>query len=286
MKKKRLHYEQGDLPSCQTLAAIGAIGTVDDGIEQLESMIEKLPSGDYSVTFPKSAGRSIMVKAEELKDDVGVSMASLQLNQAIAILRDVLSGEMTWLLPLARAGHVRGDLTPRVLELAYARYLRTMEPSKYASISEDRILRLYRNSAFHYRSSVSLEDFTGWQSETIIASGGTIPEESLSFEEEEKHHPGVIDRLVALFSEFAENPGTYAVVACTVGTSGTRRFLDAGSKILPWHDHTVTKIIPTERVLGVCDPYNSSIEMLMEYETFFRYFNLVSFASRDYRKLL
>ncbi len=248
-----IRVQQGNLPSCQTLSSIIAIGLSDNGYKHLLQMTARSESG-FLVQFP-----------DGLQISVGESETIPKLDSA--------ESDNTTELP--RTVCADGDEIARVLEIAYARYLHQRDADKFESrIPDATVWELYKDRAFHYRASISLEDLTGLNSTTIIADGGIIPEHSAAFAEQPE---ATVASITNLLIELASIKDHVAVIACTAGTPHSGRYLERGHKITSWHDHAVTTILPQERIIGVLDPYNSEIEMRMPFEMFLKHFNLVSF---------
>jgi len=249
----RIRVEQGSLPSCQTLSAIIALGLTDGGYKHLCEMIAKTETG-FLVRFPD--GLEIRVSAAE----------------TVPQLVSAVAGDID---EPPRTICADGDETARVLEIAYARYLHKRDADEFESrIPDSAVWELYKDRAFHYRASISLDDLTGLNSTTIIADGGVVPEHSAAFAQQTD---AIITDITNILFELASIRDHVAAVACTVGTPDSGRYLERGHKLVSWHDHAVKTILPQERMIGVLDPYNSEIEILMPFQTFFKHFNLVSF---------
>ncbi len=258
-----IRIEQGCLPSCQTLATIGALSVTDSGLSHLQSLVSRVhePEGLFQVRFPGDSS-DVYVSEEE-------ALAKL-------VTPDEWSGRES---PL-KTQHADGDELARVLEVAYARHLKQSQPAHFGHVDESSIWDVYNQHFFHYAAARSLEDFTGIKPYTLIANGGEVPEESSSFADEHEDIRLKAQELLLTVSNEREH---YAIIACTVGNRNSHRYLDRSCKVTAWHDHTVATIDVKRELVGLIDPYNTAIEMMMSFRTFFQFFNLLTCA--DLRKI-
>jgi len=274
-----MDFCQGSLPSCQTLAAIGAIALNPRGRQMLTDMVIQDSKDDsYLVTFPELPDRPIRVKPAEIAEEDQTAFAERRMNSQARVLAAFNGAGVSTLIPYYRRRTVEGDTLVRVLECAYARYMKTRYENTYADVNDNSIHDVYRHRFFHYRASDSLADFTGWTVQNLIASGGPDPDESDSFREESKKRPEVLDMIKNQLMLVAHYRDDWVATVCSVGSKASTNSLDPGNKIVPWHDHILAAVDPNIETVTVIDPYNSRISMILQYWDFLKYFNLISIA--------
>jgi hypothetical protein len=273
----RLSIYQGHLPSCQTLSAIGAIALNASGKQLLERIMTEKRPAVWVVRFPHYESQLIEVDLEKQSVEWDNLLRHMYDERLKPVMKVLPAGFR--ISPPFRPGHVRGDDFVRVLEIAYAKLMAAKYPDIYGHINDGDILQVYCQPGFHYRASQSLADFSGWPVEELIASGGSVPEESQSFEVENANgNPKAIERLKGMLHRFAREKDRYAAIACTVGKPGEVVFPEQSHKILPWHDHIIKRVDEHEESIELLDPYNSRIGLVLPFEDFFRFFNLIALA--------
>lgn len=270
-------FSQGHLPSCQTLATIGALFDNSQGHLLLQQMVTHR-GDDYLVKFP-ALKEPVLVREVEFSTRAAIGWDVEFCHRAIDALRKEFEGDgYLWVMPLDRGPYVTGDALVQVLEIAYARYLKAMFPDLYKEVSDKNPLEVYKNGNFHYQADQSMRDFTGWTVNTLY--GGTSAADSfLSIADHATNNPGHLEAVEKKLEELAANPGGYVATACTTGHPASKTYLDPGSKINPWHDHVITRVNADERTISLIDPFNSRITMVLYFEDFFEYFYLISDAT-------
>ncbi len=272
-----MRFSQGHLPSCQTLAAIGSLAMHVHGALLLRNMVTEDSDG-YTITFPKHLNAPVKVPFKEVAPVEFEDRADAFAREALNLIRGAFPKQsFFWLNYPDKPAHVSGDEIVRVLELAYAKYLRSAEPHKYSSVQESDPLRVYRHKSFHYQSDDSLRDFTGWTVETLAAKD--IPSESSqSFAERAVKNPALKQAVFNKLTELSSNPSKFVVTTCTKGNPGSMVYHDPGGKIVPWHDHIVSEVNWQRKTINVIDPYNSKIAMVLDWDDYCQYFYLLSIA--------
>jgi hypothetical protein len=265
-----MNFSQGHLPSCQTLAAIGALLMNEMGRRTLQKMISRTDN-DYMVTFPSLADQPIVVAAKEYATTG--SAGGFSVRAIDALNKEFASEKYLWAVFPDRPHHVSGDELMLVLEIAYAKYQKLAYPERFQNVPADDPLLVYRNEHFHYQADETLRDFTGWTVETL-AAGASTSDGSRSFAEQAENNnllgSSVRDKLEGL----SEHRSDYVATTCSVGHSGSKTFLDPGGKIQPWHDHIVAGVSIKDHSIHLIDPFNSRITMILRWDDFYRYFYL------------
>ncbi len=269
-------FSQGHLPSCQTLATIGALLMNQHGQRMLHDMVSR-QGDDYLVKFP-ALNEPVLVRAVEFGTRAPVGWDVEFCNRAITALRNEFDGDgYLWVMPLDRGPYVSGDDLVQVLEIAYARYQKAMFPERYADVPEQTPLEVYRNGNFHFQADESMRDFTGWTVNTLYG-GANAADSVLSIADYAVENAEHLEAVEKKLEELAANRGGYVATACSIGHPASKTYLDPGSKINPWHDHVIKEVNAKERTIALIDPFNSRITMLLYFEDFFQYFYLIADA--------
>jgi len=272
-----MDFSQGHLPSCQTLAAIGAMSVNPTGRLILQRMILKKDSS-YEVNFPNLPGRPITVLPREYAQTDIADEGRAFANRAIdALKNEFASDNYLWVVIQNRPYHVAGHEIVRVLEIAYAKYQKIVYPAQYADVPDEHPLLVYRHKSFHYQADESLRDLSGLEVETLTASD-SISDGSHSFAERAKERNGLMLSITSKLEQLSEHPSDHIATACSVGTADSKMFLDPGGKIQPWHDHVIVAVSAKTHTLQLIDPFNSRITMTLNYDDFFDYFYLIALA--------
>jgi hypothetical protein len=100
-----MDFSQGNLPSCQTLAAIGALMTNDSGLECLQRMISKVDDG-YEVRFPAHPQNPITVLRSEYQPLTLPEDERLDATRAIELIKPQFTPGYFWLAFPVRPNHV------------------------------------------------------------------------------------------------------------------------------------------------------------------------------------
>ena len=279
---KYISFSQGTSYSCQTLASIGAIACNPVGLKKLNEICKPVSNG-FEITFCKYPDIKLIVSQEELTEwsEEELKESECDFKQRLERIKEVLLPH--WKIPRPRPEHVSGDPLVRMLELAYAKLMLALEPSKYPELtngqSKSNPLRLYHHKKFHYDPGRSISDITNWSVMQLIANGGTQFELSKSFMGESEKDTIAIDKARAELAKISDNPEKYIAVVSSVGASGDCVFLDPGSKIFPYHDYVAKKIDDKEQTICLLDPYGSRIRLELDYDDFFQYFNGITTAT-------
>ena len=269
-----MNFSQGHLPSCQTLAAIGALSMNAVGRQKLQEMISK-NNNVYEVTFPLLRDQPVVVAPKEYATIDSASGFSLRAIDALK--REFTSGNYLWAVFPDRPYHVSGEEIMRVLEIAYAKYQRLAHPQRFKNAPSDDPLLVYRDENFHYQADESLRDFTGWEVETL-AAGDSTSDGSRSFAEQLQNNDHLSSSLKDKLARLSENSSDYVATACSTGKSYSKTLLDPGGKIQPWHDHIIAGVSVEAQTIHLIDPFNSRITMILHWDDFFRYFYLLATA--------
>lgn len=290
-----MNFSQGNLPSCQTLSALGTLWKNPAGRKQIEKMISRV--GDsYEITFPGRPNQPVTVAAEEYvqnardrawndsSGDAGaIAGAGVTAGSSVGVSGSVSTSASTsdlgyrWRPLGARGSHVSGDELMRVMEVAYAKFQKLVHAEKFAGTPDDKPLRIFKSKNFHYQADESLRDLTGWTVNTL-AAGESTSDSSRSYADCFGEKPHLHSTLIAKLKELADNPQDHVATACTMGQPGSGEYLDPGSKIHPWHDHIIAAVDVEAQTINVIDPYNSRITMILHWQDFFQYFYLVADA--------
>jgi|GEM_PF-4771903 len=252
----KITFNQGKYPDCQFLVAINVLSKNPDGVDLLRKIIE-IKDGAYKITFQKYPDKPVFVTNDEI---------------ASQLTKSSVTPERLY------RSRVEGDLGMKILEVAYAKLMKTAYPEKFQQIPDDEILTVFLDPNYHYTSEIALEDITGWKVKTIIANGGNIPEESQSFLEESESKPDLLDKIAQYLDFLAKEPDKFVVVACTKGNKHNADYLDSENKFFAWHDYSILKINQEKREIIVSNPHKKNHELTISYDDFFNYFNLISVA--------
>lgn len=273
-----MDFSQGLLPSCQTLATIGALSRNERGLRLLTEMLVK--KGDvYEVRFPTLPDVILSVSSDEYEIPAGESLTEPFSMSSIAEQTQTAAGlRSMWVVYPSRPQRVSGDEIVRVLEIAYGKYQMARHAGKFAGVATGIPLQVYRHADFHYQADESLRDFTGWNVETICA-GETTNDGSKSFAKVAGDKPDVIFKVSQQLAAIGERPQAFVATACSVGFSDSKSYLDPGAKILPWHDHVINSVDFVRKTVEVVDPFNSRIGLVLKFEDFLRYFCLIACAT-------
>lgn len=226
---KSLHLAQGALNDCQLLSVLFALSRNRTGTRLLSRMIHPQKNGDFLIEFKPYPHLKIPVRAAEIRDQ-----------------RKMMEG--------FQPKQVRGSLEARILEVAYARLMKTLHPLKYRKIPDHKVLDVYNSKEYHYSSSKVIGDFTGWQIEPVrIANTETA---------------------LKAFERYADNPDRYVMTTFTKQPVTENKFLDLGDKIRGTHGFAVETIDLPNQQISLRDPHNTDVGIHMDFKLFFKHFLL------------
>ena len=194
-----ISFNQGQYNDCQFLSAVNALSKNPAGAKLLEKMIT-MQDGAYKITFNKFPNNPITVQKDEAASKVALSTG--------------IPAALNVKVPRNR---VEGDLGMKLLELAYAKLMKTVYPDKFKHIPDNEALSVFLDPNYHYSSGIALGDITGREVNTLIANGKNIPEESKSFLEENQNMPGLLEKTVSYLDNLAKEQDKYAITICTAG---------------------------------------------------------------------
>lgn len=268
------------------MAAIGAIAEHPLGLKKLHEVCSPFENG-YIARFASYPKLSIKITNEELstKNEENHVENDESFQQRIEAVKKILPPtEFFWILPPLRPQHVSGDILVRALEIAYAKLYLMLEPDKYVDskiqLSAPDCLRIYHHKGFHYDPATAIHDITNWPAEELIANGSDSWWGVQSFAAESKNHPEAILKARELLKKIASSPNRFIAIASSVGEPGKSLVsLDMGGKMVPFHDYVIQKIDLMEESIYLRDPYNSRIRLVLEFDDFMQYFNMITTAS-------
>lgn len=281
-------FSEGTTYSCQTLAAIGAIANHPVGYKLLDKICKKTTNG-FEIYFQKYPKLPIEVMRDELIEWTDSQQKEIEtdFNQRLEQVKQILPPEkFYWLLPQIRPPYASGSLLARVLELAYAKLMVTLEPTAYPEINNDNaqpnFLRVFHSKSFHGNAARALNDMTNWPVNEIFASNTEPLDPSKSFAHESKEQPALKDKVYAQLKTISQEPNKYAAIVSSIGMPGNSfLYLDPGCIIVPYHDSFVKNIDDKNQTICIGDPYNSRIGLVLDYADFLQYYCIIATAIID-----
>lgn len=229
-------FFQGKIPDCQLLTPIYLLSRHPEGRRILEEMITQKPGGQYEVTFKKYPHQPITVSSYEARK------------------KRLPEGE-------DRTNQVIGDFGLRILEVAYARLMKTLNPRKYADVADNQIVELYNHKAYHSDENVVLKDITGWRGEDIL------------FKKGQRIIAKKRDRALKMLERKAHSSHSYIVTAYSnLRSRKDVKHVDLGRKLSAWHVFGVEKVDLNDQTVYLRDPHNTQVGLSLRFPQFFKYF--------------
>jgi hypothetical protein len=285
MELKATDFSQGTAYSCQTIAAIGVIANTALGLKKLQGICKPVGDG-FEITFAKYPEVKVRIDNQELTawTKEFLEERELDFRERIERIKEILPAEkFHWILPRLRPQHVSGDRLVRVLELAYARLMLTLRPSAYPDQIEAREhsdLRLYQHQNFHHDPALVINDMTNWPVQVTRADDGPQPDFSQSFAEKAKMNEALSVKILSELKATSDHPEKYLAVVSSVGVPGNSFvYLDPGNLIVPYHDYIVKSVDAKQKNICLLDPFSSRIGLLLNYDDFLEYFNIMAKAT-------
>lgn len=279
---REIQLTQGRLADCQLLAPLYGLSRNPEGCRVLAGSITLLSNGDFEVHFKKYPHRSVLVQAQE-------------------IMRQPLQD--------GRLPHV--DSTPgvQVLEVAYARLMKLLEPEKYIDIPDDKVLGVYGCKQYHYDPETVLRDLTDWSVQKLRIR-----------DDDGNENPDQTREAMASLARFARNPELFVIVAesnvlkpspnkirqlqdafaAISGDAETQTLkrliqtifkpwelkdkagpVDIGGKLPSWHVLSVESVNLDCQRIYLRDPHNTKIGLVLDFDDFFEKFRAITVATAE-----
>lgn len=250
----QLHLSQGNLPDCSVLAVILGLSRNPYGARILEEMILPLANGDYHVTFPGEPRHPVIVRSEELKHDF---VRHVEMNPQLpfpdlppqSVQQRVQKGYDLGHSP----GHATGERGARILEIAYARLQKQLDPGAYRRVADSNVLGVYKHPNYHYKIKEVLKTFLNrWVIEELNVPGpDQLP---------------ALERMLNIIAWGGPDCGLFLNTHSKGRGGQSTKHLEPSGMLKKWHYYHVARIDRENRTVLLRDPHNSRLGLEVPYE--------------------
>lgn len=286
----KTEFYQGNVGDCQLLVCLYGLSRNPSGRALLEQMIQKTDNGQYIVTFPQYPQHPITVNDDELQTAISYKQPWLyRVSDKLLGFTDrpqfkqlllSLTGSFPSFTHLSDAPYATGDPGIQLLEIAYARLTKKLNPTAFSEINESNITEIYNHPQYHSSAWIALQNILNQPVKHFAVTEVPSAKSEASFRDYCYQSPTTFSKLVETLNQIALQPGRFVATACVKYQNNIGCIYYLPDVFLStFHDYTITGVDATQRRITLVDPHNTQATPIkITYDQFFDAFNELNVA--------